>query len=304
MSSGVSRYRVTANLCVKHYSNRKNHQHQYDLEVLESNKLIAQKNEAARRAQISAGNKISQNRPEIKEAHRQRSLKLWADPIFKARREVSFNRPGFKAMHAAATKDAMARPEIRAYFTARTMQLCFNIRDFEEDPLAEGELRCEFSDNVLQQQCGQTNLRQRWGARGYCMIHYKFLQKTGALSADGTTVIYDQINMDDLDYNEVCVLCGEMCGGDCPCALCSEWCSGMCMGKEFSSDYTGDGPKKSAAVMFCAVDGCKEPRMPRIGFCPQHNQMSKSLLGITGITSPAKIRDKMSEMLAADLVVK
>ena len=44
--------------------------------------------------------------------------------------------------------------------------------------------------------------------------------------------------------------------------------------------------------------------MSRIGLCPRHRQMSKSLLRIEGMTSPAKLRDKMSEMLKADLIIR
>eukprot|EP01050_Picozoa_sp_SAG11_P032926 SAG11_NODE_10939_length_794_cov_2.935252_1_plen_177_part_00 len=175
--------------------------------------------------------------------------------------------------------------------------MCFNIRDFELDALIEGELRCVYHDKVLDLQCGRTNLQHSFGCRGYCGIHYNTLKRIGALSADGSTIFYDQIDQAEFLYDEVCVLCGMMCDGDCPCALCEEWCCGSCLGPEFSSDIAGDGPKKAAAQMFCAVDGCKKPRMPRVGFCSQHNQMSKELISIEAITSPAKLRDKMSEML-------
>eukprot|EP01050_Picozoa_sp_SAG11_P006229 SAG11_NODE_476_length_9118_cov_5.515911_4_plen_396_part_00 len=86
--------------------------------------------------------------------------------------------------------------------------------------------------------------------------------------------------------------------------MCGEWCCGMCMGKEYSSDYTGDGPKKAVELMFCAVDGCREPRMPRIGFCSKHNAMSKTLMRIEGMTSPLQLKNKMSQMLKDNLVIK
>eukprot|EP01050_Picozoa_sp_SAG11_P008203 SAG11_NODE_711_length_7641_cov_103.798064_4_plen_667_part_00 len=214
---------------------------------------------------------------------------------------ISAVHKGKKRSEETKAKMSTAR---NVYHTENRMKLCFNIRDFDKDPLIEGEIRCQHSDNVLQLQCERTNLSHPWGKRKLCGIHYVLKRRTGAISADGTTAIYDKLDVDDFDNNYYCVLCGATCDGECVCAMCGEWCCGMCMGKEYSSDYTGDGPKKAVALMFCAVDGCKEPRMPRIGFCSKHNALSKSLMRMEGMTSPLQVKNKMSEMLRKNQVIK
>eukprot|EP01050_Picozoa_sp_SAG11_P006228 SAG11_NODE_476_length_9118_cov_5.515911_3_plen_58_part_00 len=50
-------------------------------------------------------------------------------------------------------RSEQTKAKITAAWRKKRIQTCFEIRDFDQEPLLEGELRCQFSDNVLQMQC-------------------------------------------------------------------------------------------------------------------------------------------------------